>query len=84
MKAATEASHTHLCGAAGGVHQAHSARAYVRCVQCTCEQLIVSTVHWVAALEGHHISVCGQVSTHVCWGGAMEHPAAGADHTTAW
>jgi hypothetical protein len=74
---------THLCGAAGGVHQAHSARAHVGCVQCAREQLVVSAVHRVAALECHHVSVCGQVSAHVSGGGAGEHPAAAATYSAA-
>lgn len=44
-------------------------------MQGTCKQLVVGTMHRVAALEGHHVCVHGQVSTHMCWCGTREHPA---------
>lgn len=56
------------------MHKAHSTLSNIVCLQGTREELVVSLVDGVAALEGQHILALRQGSPHVGRAGTGEHP----------
>jgi len=56
------------------VDKANSLRADVGSFQGSDEELIVSLVDGVAALEGQHVLALWQSGAYLCWGRTREYP----------